>query len=116
MATTPYTLETTQLGATAGQVLLCPANQYLTTKKVTVTNTTTNPVTITVYKVASGGTPSSSNLLVNGLTIPGSGTNGGVKEIYEVENQTLLAGDSLYAMAGTAAVLNLNVSGILQTT
>lgn len=116
MATQPYTLEPLQLAASVAAVLTCPVNQYLTTKKVTLTNTSASPVAITLYKVASGGSPTTANLLISGLVIPANTSNGGVKEIYEAENQTLLAGDSLQAFAGTAAVINLNISGILQTT
>lgn len=116
MATVPYTMEPATLTAAAATYVTCPANQYLTTKKVTVTNTSASSVTFSLYKVPSGGTAGTGNLLISGLVIPANSVNGGVKEIYEAENQILQAGDTLQALAGTASVLNLNVSGILQTT
>jgi hypothetical protein len=116
MATIPYTLEPIQLAAAVAVVLTCPPNQYFTSKKVTVTNTSASPVAVTFYKVPSAGTPVTANLLLGALVVPGSGTNGGVKEIYELENQILYAGDTLQAFAGSAATVNLNVSGIMQTT
>jgi hypothetical protein len=116
MATVPYTMQPTTLGAAAAVVVTCPANQYLTTKKVTLTNQTGSPVAATLYKVPSGGVPSASNLLLSGLVIPANTVNGGIKELYEAENQILYAGDTLQAFAGSAGALNLNISGILQTT
>ncbi len=104
------------LTASVATYVTTPANQYFTSKKVTVSNTSASAVTLTIYKVPSGGTAGSGNLLVGGLTIPANTVNGGVKEIYEAENQIFYQGDTLQAFAGTAAVLNLNVSGIMQTT
>jgi hypothetical protein len=116
MATIPYTLETAVLTAGVLAYVTAPVATYLTTKKVTVTNTTGAPVTFTLYKVSAAGAPSAANLLVGALTIPANTVNGGVKEIYEAENQILYPGDTLQAFASAAASLNLNVSGILQTT
>jgi hypothetical protein len=116
MATVPYTLEPVQLPAAVASQVTCGANQYLTTKKVTCTNTTASPIAVTIYKVPSGGSPGATNILVGGMVIPANTVNGGIKEIFEAENQILYPGDSLQAFAGTAAAVNLNVSGILQTT
>jgi hypothetical protein len=116
MATIPYTMQPAVLTVAAVAYVTTPANQYLTTKKVTVTNTSASPVSLTIYKVPSGGTAGVGNLLLSGFVIPATSVNGGVREIYEAENQIFYAGDTLQAFAGTAAVVNLNVSGILQTT
>ena len=116
MATIPYTLEPAVLTAAVLAYVTAPVNTYLTTKKVTVTNTTAASVTLTIYKVPAAGTPIAGNLLVGALVIPGNTVNGGVKEVYEAENQILYPGDTLQAFASAAASLNLNVSGILQTT
>lgn len=115
MATIPYIMQPATLTATAAAYVTCPQNQILTTKKVTVTNTSANAVTLTLYKVPSGSTPGTGNLLIGALTIPANTVNGGVKELYEAENQMLQPGDTLQALAGTAGVLNLNVSGLTQT-
>lgn len=116
MATVPYTMQPATLPVAAAVLVTCPANQYLTTKKVTITNPTASPVALTLYKVPSGQAPGAANLLVSGLVIPANTVNGGIKELYEVENQILYAGDTLQGLAGSAGALILNVSGILQTT
>jgi hypothetical protein len=116
MATIPYSIGPVSLTAAAAVYAAAPASNYLTTKKVTVTNISAAAVTFTLYKVPSGGAPLPANLLVTALTIPANTVNGGVKEIYEAENQILNPGDTLQAFAGTAAVLNLSIAGILQTT
>jgi hypothetical protein len=116
MATVPYTMQPAVLTGAVATYVTTPVNQYFTSKKVTVSNTSASAVTLTIYKVPSGGTAGVTNLLIGALTIPGNTVNGGVKEIYEAENQIFQAGDTLQALAGTAAVLNLNVSGIMQTT
>jgi len=115
MATVPYTMQPATLTTSTATYVTCPSNQYLTTKKVTLTNTTASAATATFYKVPSGGTAGTANQIIGAVTIPANTVNGGVKEIYELENQILQAGDTIQALAGTAS-LNLNVSGILQTT
>lgn len=115
MATSPYKLDPTQL-ATSLVALVSSSSMYLTTKKVTVTNVTSSAVTLTVNKVPNGGSAGSTNVLVSALSIPPNTINGGVKEIYELENQILAPGDALQFQAGTASALNLSVAGILQTT
>jgi hypothetical protein len=104
-----------QLTIAAATYLTAGASTYATTKKVTVTNVTANAVTLTLYKVPNAGTAGATNTLVSAMVIPPNTVNGGVKEIYEAENQTLAPGDTLQALAGTAAALNLNISGIQQT-
>lgn len=115
MATYTYAIATAALTAVAATYATSPANSTLTLKKVTVTNTSGVAVNVTLYKVPSAGAAGTSNLLASGLTIPPNTVNGGVKEIFEAENQTLLAGETLQALAGTAGVLNLNLAGIIQT-
>lgn len=116
MATVPFTIEPAVLTAAAAVYVTCPLNNYLTTKKVTLTNQSSAAVAVTIYKVPSGGVPLIGNALVLGLVVPPSTVNGGIKEIYEAENQILLQGDTLQAFAATAGVMNFNLSGIQQTT
>jgi hypothetical protein len=97
-------------------LVTAPGGNYLTTKKVTITNVTAAAVTLTCNKVPSGGSAGAGNVVVSAMTIPANTVNGGIKEIYELENQILAPGDALQFSAGTAAALNLSVAGICQTT
>ena len=115
MATAPFTQQSQQLPNAAAPVLTSPVGFYTTTKKVTVTNTDTAAIPVTIYKVPSGGSADDTTLLVDAKNVPPNTINGGVLELYEVENQTLNPGDALWAFAGTAAKVNLNISGIQQT-
>jgi hypothetical protein len=116
MATVPYVMEPAVIPTAAAALVTCPANQYLITKKVVCSNSTAAAVSLTVYRVPSGGAASAANVIFTGLTIPANTVNGGAKELYELENQILNAGDTLQAFAGTASALVFSCSGILQTT
>ncbi|MFZ0591498.1 MAG: hypothetical protein WAM39_13620 [Bryobacteraceae bacterium] len=116
MATSPITVQSTQLTTSAATVLTSPAGFWTTTKKVTASNVSSSAVTVTVYKVASGGSAGSTNTLIYQKTIPPNSINGGVVELYEAENQTLAPGDTLQALCSAATSLNINISAIEQTT
>ena len=115
MATAPFTVQSTQLDITEAAILTSQTGFYTTTKKVTVTNVTTSAATLTMHKVASGDTPADTNMIIDAMNIPPNTIAGGVLEIFVAENQTLNPGDTLQAKAGTAASLNINISGIQQT-
>lgn len=116
MASVPFTVEPAQLTTSPVAYLTAGNGFFPTTKKVTLTNITASVVTCTVYKVPSGDTPGSTNILLDAVNVPPNTVAGGLLELYGVENQTLQPGDALYFEANAATSLNLNISGIQQTT
>jgi hypothetical protein len=90
--------QTTQYTATLAKALI---------DKCTVTNTTGSTATISVHLVASGGSPTSSNLVLSAKSIaPG--------ETYtcpEVVGQMLESGGFISTLASTASALTISVSG-----
>jgi hypothetical protein len=75
--------------------------------KATITNTTASNVTVSVNLVTSGGSASSSNLIISSRTIvPG--------EAYlcpELVGQVLASGGFISTIAGAATSLTMRVSG-----
>ena len=110
MATVPLRLwDTTQLTGSAATYYTSPALTKTILKKVTVTNSDlTTPYTFTLYLVKVGGSASSSNIIVNTQTV----APGQCYEVFEVEGQTMNAGDFLQALASTTAELVFAGSGI----
>lgn len=94
------TLATT--GATA--VYTVPANTGAIVKKALVCNTTTSPATITVALTKSGG---SAVTVVNAYSV---GANDTV-DLTELAGLCLGPGDIVTCTAGTAAALNVALSG-----
>ena len=75
--------------------------------KFDVTNQTSSAVTLSVNIVASGGSASASNRMLNNKTIAAGETY----PCPEIVGQTLEVGDFISALAGTASALVVRASG-----
>lgn len=107
-ATNKRLVEGSQLTTTAATYYSAPSTTTTLLKKVTVTNTSGAAATVTLYLVPSGGTAGATNTVTSAKSIPA----GGYYEAYEAEGHVLAPGDSLQALANTAAAVTLMVSGI----
>ena len=105
-------IESAQIAASPA-AYYSPSNCKAQIKKLTLTNTSNAPVTVSLFLMITGGTASDANTVTKTRTVPGSSaTSTGTLELYEVEGHILEAGDVLAASASTAGVVNLMVSGI----
>lgn len=89
----------------AAQTVLAPGSsaQWLITK-ATITNLDTVQRTVTVYRVPSGGTAGSTNIIVNALPI-----QAGETEALPLSAQPLLGGQTLQATTDLDNMVNINV-------
>jgi hypothetical protein len=100
-----------QLTASAATYYTAPANTLTTISACTLTNTTAGAVTATLYLVPTGGAASVSNCILSARTIsPGESFNVG-----SAIGQTLAAGGTLQALAGSATSIALVASGYEST-
>ena len=96
-----------QLTAAAATYYTTPANTLATISAMTLTNTTAGAVTATVYLVPSGGSAGVTNCILSGRTLAaGESFNVG-----SAIGQTLAAGGTLQALAGSATSITLVASG-----
>ena len=99
----------------AGAVLTTSAAAYITggsaqqaiIKRAVFTNTTGGAVTFTVYRVPSGGTAGATNEIIPARSIAANGTD----LAPELANMVLGTGDTIQALAGAAASINVFASG-----
>src|ERR1700743_528480 len=77
------------LGGAASQTII---------KRAVFTNTSATAVTITVYRVLSGGTFGPTNEIIAARSIPANGTD----LAPELANMVLNGGDAIYALASAA--------------
>lgn len=99
---TPTTLVTNSQGAG----LVVRIDKLLITNLDTASN-----VTLTLYKIPSGGAVSGDDYkIIKALNIGPSDGNGGCEDIREVAGMLLENGDSLRALAGTASKLKFDIS------
>lgn len=75
--------------------------------KFTATNTDASAVTLSVYIVPSGGSASSSNLILTNYSVAAGATF----DASMLQNQILNAGDFVAVVAGTASKLVIRMSG-----
>lgn len=109
MATTNKKLvEGSQLTTSAATYYTAPANTTTVLKKLTITNTSSGAVTVTIYLVPSGGSAGAASEVTPAKSIAA----GAVYEAYEAENHVLMTGDTLQALASAATSLTLQASGI----
>ena len=107
-------LEPTYVANAAGALYTNSSGQNAYLQKVTFTNNTNTAVTLTVWWVPSGGAHGNGNIVVSNVTIAPKGpTNDGVYEAFVLEGHLLGAGDSLWAVAGSANQVVAAISGSL---
>ena len=85
-----------------------PVNTTTIIKKVTATNTTGSPATLTLYKVAAAGTAGAINTITSAKVVAAGATY----EAFELENHVLAPGDFVQALSGTGAALSFMMSGL----
>jgi len=96
-----------QLTEVAATYYTTPANTLTTISACTLTNTTAGAVTATVYLVPNGGTAGVENCVLSARTLA-------MGEAYNVPGaigQTIPAGGTLQALAGSATSITLVASG-----
>lgn len=80
-------------------------------KRTVFTNTDTTARSITVYRVPSGGTPVSANIVIDAQTLQPAGETGCTYVAVELADMVLNPGDKLYALADVTNVVNVTASG-----
>lgn len=102
----------TQLTGSAATYITGAASQKTTITRARITNSdTATAYTFTVYRVASGGSAGSTNLLINARSV----APGGSDLCPELNGMVLDAGDTIQALASTTAKLNFTASGFTST-
>jgi len=100
----------TEVGNTATTLFTAGASTAIF-RKASVLNRTASSVTITLYKVPSGGSPDTSNVFINLRTLAA----GESWIINEVNGMVFTLGETLQGVASSASALNLGASGVLYT-
>lgn len=98
----------TMLTAAAVVLYTAPASTKALIQKMTCTNNDTVARTVTIHLVASGESATATNMLVKALPIAGGYT----ADISDASAHLLEAGGSIQALASTAAVVSIRVSGV----
>jgi len=96
-----------QLTASAATYYATPTNTLTTISAMTLCNTTAEAVTATVYLVPSGGTAGADNTVLSARSLAAG-------ESYNVSGaigQTIPAGSTVQALAGSATSITLVASG-----
>lgn len=109
-------MSTISVGNLASGTLTASAATYVTAagvskvviKSAVFTNTDTVARTITVHRVPSAGSASAGNMVISAFSL----SAGQAYVAPELANMVLNAGETLQALASTAAVVNINVSGL----
>lgn len=101
---TPTKLGRGAIGATISTFYTVPVLTRAFVKNIDICNTTSTPMTVTLYLVESGGSAGAANTLIPGIMLPANG-------IYQwTGTQILNAGDTIQAIASTTGS-TLNASG-----
>ena len=109
MSTTPTVLVAgVALTGSAATYYTAPTGARTTVKSASVTNTTGGNISLTLYRVPSGGTAAATNTVISARTISGGETY----NCPELVNKVLHAGDTIQAKGLN---LSLDVSGAVTT-
>lgn len=96
-----------QLTASAATYYTVPANTITTISACTLTNTTAGAVTATLYLVPSGGSAGVANCILSARVI----SAGESFNVGSAIGQSMAAGGTLQAVAGSATSITLVASG-----
>lgn len=107
MARTPQDLGKGQVGITATTLFISDPATNTILRRLTFYNTSTSNVLVSVYKVRSGASAGDAGTQVAEKTIAA----GRSWVCFEVEGHVFPASGTLEAIAGTASVIDYNVSG-----
>lgn len=110
MAQTPVVMTaTTQLTASAVVMYTQGANSVGQVLRAVLYNTDTSARQVTIYRVPSGGSPGTTNIVLSGQ---GGRVMAGQDMVVNVlAGMTLNAGDTIQALADSASVVNFTMSG-----
>lgn len=98
----PVPIAAQQLGTTVvAAIYIVPTATITTVANLSFTNTSASPVTVTVYNVPGGGSPSVGNELVSAFSIAAGRTYVPPQAV----GLNLSAGSTLQAVAGTAGAI-----------
>jgi len=100
-----------QPAATNTTLYTCAANTRVRILKATATNDTTTVTYISFHIVPTGGSVSDANIIINRKTI-GSRE---AKALWELEGHVLEAADLISAIAETASIITVHISGMAIT-
>lgn len=110
MIRVPKSIAALQLATSAGIAYTAPPSTVGTISNLSLTNTSANPVTVTLYRVPNAGSPAANNTLLSAFSIPAG-------QSY-VPPQTiglqLDAGMTLQALASAANSITL-MGGVYET-
>ena len=96
------------LTGSAAAYVTAPANTTYVIKKAVFTNTDVAARTITVHRVASGGSATAANMIISAFSL----SAGQTYEATSLGNMVMGPGVTLQALASTTSVVNLFVSGL----
>lgn len=98
----------TMLTASVATLYTVPASTKALIQKMSCVNTDTVARTVTIHLVASGETATPTNMIVKALPIAAGYT----ADISDASAHLLEAGGSIQALASTASVVSIRVSGV----
>lgn len=99
------------LGTSAVAIVTAAVNQQNIIKRAVFSNPTGGAVPFTVYRIPSGGSVGTATVIIPSRAIAAGATD----LAPELANMVLNAGDTIQALAGTAASINAFVSGFTAT-
>lgn len=106
----PVAIAAAQLGTAAAALYTAPAGTTSTINSFSLTNTSASPVSVTMYRVPSGGAPAAANCVMSAFSLAAGQTY--------VPNQLiglhLTAGMTLQAFAVTAGAVT-GAGGVYET-
>ena len=111
MAAVPKPLYRGRPGTSVGTLYTCSntAGRWAIIKNIVIANTTASAATITIYTVATGGSPSDDNVLVKELEVKGRSVVVLDVAVPLSENETIRA------LQGTAGAICLTIGGVEYT-
>jgi hypothetical protein len=104
---TPKEFYIGQPGTTATTLFTVPVSTTYIVKCINICNTTSSAATITVNKVASGGSASAANRMLSSLNINANDT-----VMIDNISWTMTAGQFISALQGTSSALTIYFSGL----
>ena len=107
MARTPKNMGTGQLSTSATTMYTAPAATNGIVRRLTLYNTSSSNVSVDIFRVASGGAITDAGAQVTTKTVPA----GRPYVVYEIEGHNLATGETIQGTAGTASVIDYNMSG-----
>ncbi|WP_186068601.1 hypothetical protein [Burkholderia gladioli] len=106
----PKAIPAVQLGTSAAVLYTAPSGTTSTVNNFSLTNTSANPVPVTLYAVPSGSTPVASNTIMSAFSLSAGQTFVPPQAI----GLQLAPGSSLQALAGTATAVTA-AGGVYET-